>query len=138
MASRRVFTRENYFERLEEAIEAIMNEDSGDTEYDVLLLPPEPAVVSDEKEGDDDDLTSTAMPRDVPGPVEVVPHYPNHDISDWDISDEEPLSNQAGPAKRARTQDELVWRKTVPSYGTSYSDTDTIQRSNSKKQLSRL
>lgn len=115
MSNPRVFTSQNNYAKLEEAIIADENDD---TEYDVLLLPPDLAVVSDEEEGNDDDLTSTTFPKDVPGRVEVISRRQNHDISDWDESDEEPLSNQAGPSKRPRNlnSNNPSWRKTQPVY----------------------
>lgn len=104
MSKRRVFTSQNNYARLDEALESIMADENDDVEYDLVLLPPDPAIVSDEEEGNEDDLTSSAFPRDVPGTLEVVPRRPDHDISDWDESDDEALSNIARPAKRSRNE----------------------------------
>ncbi|CAG4964780.1 unnamed protein product [Parnassius apollo] len=93
-------------------------------------MPPDPAIVSDEEEGNEDDLSSTTFPRDVPGTVEIAPLHPNHDVSEWDDSDNEPLSTHSRPAKRARRRDsnEPVWRKTLPLYSMTHDVTGIIQR----------
>lgn len=127
MAYPRVFTSKNNYAKLEEAIEAVIADENDDVEYDVLLLPPELAVVSDEEEGNDDDLTCSTLPKEVPGTVEVISRRPNFDTSDWEDSDDEPLSNQAGPSKRPRTQDYTpVWRKTQPTYTMTIELSDSV------------
>ncbi|KAJ2948736.1 hypothetical protein O0L34_g7996 [Tuta absoluta] len=137
MSKCRVFTNHNNYARLDEAVESIMADENDDVEYDLVLLPPDPAIVSDEEEGNDDDLTNSTLPRDVPGTLEVVPRHPNHDISDWDESNDEPLSNIARPAKRSRNEvssnqqrqqsEAPIWRKTLPIYSTVHNITDAIQ-----------
>lgn len=49
---------------LQEAIEAVMDEEGDVGEIDLVALPPEPGVVTDEEEGDDDNLQTNAFPRD--------------------------------------------------------------------------
>lgn len=130
MANRRSFASHNNYSRLEEAVEAIMAEENDDSmEYDVILVPPDPALVTDEEEGNEEYLMTCTLPRDVPGTVEVIPRGIDHDISDWDVSDEEPLSHFVRPSKRCKTQDSEtpVWRKTSPVYSTTHEGTDTIK-----------
>ncbi|CAG5052214.1 unnamed protein product [Parnassius apollo] len=81
MTDRHVFTSKNNYARLEEILESRVADENDDVQYDVFLLPPDPAIVIDEEEeGNEDDLSS--FPRDVPGTVEVAPLHPDHDISD--------------------------------------------------------
>ncbi|KAF5276968.1 hypothetical protein FQA39_LY18527 [Lamprigera yunnana] len=54
------------FSKLEEALEAVLTDENDDVEYDLVLLPPDPAVVNDEEEDNDDDLVSLNLPKDVP------------------------------------------------------------------------
>lgn len=47
-----------------------------DVEYDILLVPPDPDVLSDEEERNYGDLTSLTLPEDVPGQLKkfhVIP-----------------------------------------------------------------
>ncbi|CAG4959076.1 unnamed protein product [Parnassius apollo] len=134
MANRCVFSNQNNYSKLEEALESILAGEDQDIEYDVVLLPPDPATVIDEEEGNEDDLISSTLPRDVPGTLEVIHRHPDYDVSNWNDSDDEPLSNTAGTAehsrnKRPRNQREqpevLVWRKTLPQYSAVYDTTDT-------------
>lgn len=53
-----------------------------DLEYDLLLLLSDPAVTSDEEQRNYDNLTSSFLPGEVPGAVEVIPRRPDHDVSD--------------------------------------------------------
>lgn len=83
----RVFTSENNYSKLEKALESIITKED-DAEYDLIVLPPEPSAVSDDKEGNEDDLFSSNLPKDVPGTLEVFRRHADHDISDWDESDD--------------------------------------------------
>ncbi|CAG5054238.1 unnamed protein product [Parnassius apollo] len=64
MTDRHVFTSQNNYARLEEALESIVSDENNDAQYDVFLLPPDPAIVSDEEEGNEDDLSSTTLHND--------------------------------------------------------------------------
>lgn len=88
MANRNVFTS---YKRLEEALESIMADESNDEEYDMVLVPPDPAVVSDEEEGNEDNLASSRFPMDVPGTIEVGRRHPDYDVSELSDSDDEQL-----------------------------------------------
>lgn len=68
-------------------------------------MPPDPAVVTDEEELNEEDLISPTFPKDVPGTVEEIPRDPDHDNSGEDGSDEQPLSHFIRHTKRARNQD---------------------------------
>ncbi|CAG5052038.1 unnamed protein product [Parnassius apollo] len=82
MANHCVFSNQNNYSKLEEALESILAGEDQDVEYDVVLLPPDPATVSDEEEGNEDDLVSSTLPRDVPGTLEVIHRHPDYDVSD--------------------------------------------------------
>lgn len=117
--------RENNYVGLEEAIESIMCDEENNSEYDILLLPPNPAVVSDEEEGNEDDLTLSTFPRDVPCTIEVVArrHTDDNNLNDSDEED-----HRSRPSKKARLQEnEPIWRKTKPYYKTTYGCADTVQ-----------
>lgn len=125
MANRNVFTS---YKRLEEALESILADESNDEEYDMVLVPPDPAVVSDEEEGNEDNLAASSFPMDVPGTIEVGRRRPDYDVSEKSDSDDEPLRPM--PAKRAKKCDvDLpVWRKTQPTYSSTYEITDIVQK----------
>lgn len=91
MSTRQFEVSDNYH-GLQEAVDAIMAEEDSDVEFDIVALPPEPSILTDEEEGDEDNIFTNDMPRDIPGNVQV---FVNRDEEDWDSSDEEPLSNSA-------------------------------------------
>lgn len=122
---------QNNYLRLEEAVNSIIAEEDDD-EFDLLVVPPEPGAVTDEEEGPEDDLVTHALPRDVPGTIEVVRR--GRSPSDWDSSDDEPLTTSALTAKRPRTSaptavvtDNPTWRKTLPIYSTTHEVTNAIE-----------
>lgn len=128
MAKRRTFTQEKNYFGLQDAVQEIISQDSDDdATYDMILLPPNPDVVTDEEEGGDDDLCRNEFPQDVPGNIEVVTH--RHTIEDqWTSDDDEPLitfastSTQSVPKRRrAETNALPTWRKCVPIYSASRS-----------------
>jgi hypothetical protein len=94
---------------LQEAAEAIENHSQG--EVDVVVLPPEPDVLTDEEELDDDNIMENQLPRDVPGSIEV-----NFDKGFSD-SDDEPLSNFVNKRPRL-AQTKPTWQKINPVYTT--------------------
>lgn len=126
MAKRDTFTyNKNYF-GLEEAIHDIISQDSdADATYDVLILPPNPGVITDEEEGEDDDLYGSKLPRDVPGNIEVVTHSRIATVEyQWSSDDDEPLitfapstSRNVRKKQKIQNSSELpIWRKSEPSY----------------------
>ncbi|CAK1596423.1 unnamed protein product [Parnassius mnemosyne] len=117
---------------LEEAVNAIAQEES-DQEYDVVILPPDPAMVTDEEEGEDD-LQPSDLPREVPGILEVMRR--RHDSTEWEDSDDEPLDN-----KRSRQDSrDLVpkWRQCMPSYSTSSQLPDNTCSSRKSQVINQL
>lgn len=56
MATRRIFHSQNNHIRLEEALESIISDENDDVEYDMVLVLPNPDILSDDEEGDEDDL----------------------------------------------------------------------------------
>lgn len=106
---------------LQEAIDAVMKEEDDVAEIDLVAIPPEPSVVTDEEEGEEDNLHSNTFPRDIPGRVEI---FPNREEEDWDSSDEETL----GAVKRRRTNfEEPRWRKCEPTYDPTHSTEAKVQ-----------
>lgn len=118
--TRRVFSGGNEYHGLQEALEAVMDEDDG-AEIDLVVIPPEPSVLTDEEEGDEDNIESNTVPRDIPGRVEV---FTNADEDDWDSSDDETL---AVTKKRRTDFEEPRWRKSEPSYDPIHSTDDNVQ-----------
>lgn len=56
-----MFTINKKYEKLDEALESILADENDDVEYDVVLLPPNPVVVSDEEERNEDDLLCSSL-----------------------------------------------------------------------------
>lgn len=109
--SKRTFAVSDSYHGLQEALEAIMGEDD-DVDMDLVVLPPEPSMLTDEEEGDDDNIIANDVPGDIPGNVEV---FIRRDEDEWDSSDEEPIVSKS--AKRRRPN--LIasrWRKCDPVY----------------------
>lgn len=77
MTHRNTFRGQNDFLRLQEAIEQLMENDDIDAEYDILVEPPDTAFISDEDEGNEDDLLCINMPNDVPEKIELVSRNEN-------------------------------------------------------------
>ena len=75
--TRRTFSGCNKYQGLQEAIEAVIIEEEDVEEADLVALPPEPSVVTDEEEGDDDNIQSTAIPRDIPDRGKVFTNRDN-------------------------------------------------------------
>lgn len=76
---------------------------------DVVIVPPANVdEQTDEEDLDENDLTATALPQDVPGHLELF------DSSDDSDADSNENSSNAAP-KRSET-DDLKWRKCKPSY----------------------
>lgn len=65
------FNISNAFKGLEEAVDSILDDSDGEAEYDFVIIPPEPSVLTDEEEGADENMVDDSMPQDVPGNVEV-------------------------------------------------------------------
>ncbi|XP_017491141.1 PREDICTED: vacuolar amino acid transporter 4-like, partial [Rhagoletis zephyria] len=76
MAHRKIFKGQKDFLPLQEAVDWIMENEDNDSEYDILVIPPDPAIVSDEEEVNEDDLVVSRR----------------QDDTDWDERGDEPLS----------------------------------------------
>ncbi|XP_030753599.1 piggyBac transposable element-derived protein 2-like [Sitophilus oryzae] len=96
------------FSTLQEAADAI---ESHEDEADVIVLPPEPDVLTDQEEFDDDNIMESHIPNDVPGYIEV--NFGNTD--EWSDSDDEPLSIFVSKRPRAEERNP-VWEKIEPVY----------------------
>ncbi|KAG7295626.1 hypothetical protein JYU34_021902 [Plutella xylostella] len=64
--SHKIFSHENSFRGLQEAIEAVLEDSDDDREYDLAIIPPKPSVVTDEEEQSDEDMVTSTLPRDFP------------------------------------------------------------------------
>ena len=73
----RTFIGCNKYQSLQEEIEAVIIEEEDVGEVDLVGLPPNPSVVTDEKEKDDDNIQSTAIPRNIPDRVKVFTNRDN-------------------------------------------------------------
>lgn len=82
LAQRRVFTSgDNYkYFVLRKALADIIDEEDNENSYDLMILPPESCVVTDEEDGVNDDLEICCLPRAVPGNVELVTHHGRDEI----------------------------------------------------------
>lgn len=119
--ARKVFSGHNDYQGLEEALQAIFNEESDIGEVDLVALPPKPSVVTDEEEGNDDNIRSNVIPRDIPGRVEV---FTNRNNEDWDSSDDEIFTEIK---KRRSNLQEPRWRKIDPTYERIASNESNLQ-----------
>ncbi|KAG7306744.1 hypothetical protein JYU34_008175 [Plutella xylostella] len=140
--SRKIFSHENSFRGLHEAIEAVLEDSDDDREYDLAIIPPNPSVVTDEEEQSDEDKVTSTLPRDVAGNVEVIVRDEGVLSSDYGSSDEEPLA-----AKRVRRQPNFQqqqqppdWVKRSTSYTFDHQHTSEVQDKQDaiKKQLEDL
>nr|XP_026496431.1 piggyBac transposable element-derived protein 2-like [Vanessa tameamea] len=119
----------NYYNGLEEAVIAVLEDSDSEADYEFAIIPPEPSIVTDEEEGADEAMITASLPRDVPGNIEVF--RSNKDTipcGDLDSSDDEPLAEKA---KRSRRQqpDQPVWRTCSPTYSTTTQErTEVIAR----------
>ncbi|KAL3285029.1 hypothetical protein HHI36_019156, partial [Cryptolaemus montrouzieri] len=103
-----------------------------DTAYDFLIVSLDPGAITDEEEGPEDDLVTQALPRDVPGTVEVVRR--RRLSSDGDSSNNDPLSTYASTSKRPCmseaaivASDNPIWRKLLPIYSTPHEVNNAIE-----------
>lgn len=74
---------------LQEAIEAVIDEQYPDVEIDSVTLPPEESGPTDEEEGDDNNIPSIIMPRDMSRRVIV---FLDRDEEECNSSDKEPYN----------------------------------------------
>ncbi|GLV46154.1 hypothetical protein CBL_02870 [Carabus blaptoides fortunei] len=72
------------YKTLGEAIDKINSTDDN-TPVDIILIPPEVDVQTDEEDVDEDDLLSTSAPKDVPGEVELA-HYSDEEDDNIPLS----------------------------------------------------
>ncbi|XP_060801114.1 piggyBac transposable element-derived protein 3-like [Amyelois transitella] len=123
------FSSSDNYQGLQEAIEAIMREDGSDVEVDLVALPPEPSVLTDEEEGDDDKIMTNDFPKDIPGNVEV---FINRNDDEWDSSDEELLATTAAKKRRTDNLPGPRWRKCHPTYDSIIFDENNVQERREK------
>ncbi|KAL3265475.1 hypothetical protein HHI36_009679, partial [Cryptolaemus montrouzieri] len=131
IAHRRSSSLQNHYFQLEEAVNSIIAE-GDDNAYDFLIVPPDPRPITDEEEDPEDDLVTQALPRDVPGTVEVGRR--RRLSSDGDSCDDETLSTYASTSKRPRMSEAAIvasgnhiWRKILPIYATAHKVNDAIE-----------
>ncbi|CAH2084691.1 unnamed protein product [Euphydryas editha] len=119
--TKRSFNVAHEYRGLGEAIESILNdEEDTDVSYDIVAIPPDPSVLTDNEEGDEDDVQQNTLPHDIPGRVEV---FESRNNDDWDGSDDEPLQRY----RRVEIQ-EPRWRKCDGSYGVMISTVNNVQK----------
>lgn len=93
------------YNRLEEAVNAILCDSDSEAEYDFAVIPPEPSVLTDEEEGSDEDMLFVSLPKDVPGNIEVF----SCNSDDYDSSDDEPVAEKAKRMPRQQPN-QPIWR----------------------------
>lgn len=128
--SKKVFSARGHYQGLEDALAAVMEEEESDVDVDLVVLPPNASVLTDEEEGDEDDIITSHVPVDIPGPVEVFTRSEDNEV--WDSSDEEPLVPSS--SKRQRLADPKVssWRKCDPSYNIFHSTEQNVHERREK------
>ncbi|KAL3283910.1 hypothetical protein HHI36_018079 [Cryptolaemus montrouzieri] len=117
------FLASNNYLGLEDAINSVL-EDEGDNEYHLIIIPLDPATVTDE-EGGAEDLCTSKLPNDVQGTLEDIPQWSNSCVEDveeqsskWNDSDDETLSS-----KRIRTSlAQSVLLGILPSFTETYTN----------------
>ncbi|XP_065370926.1 piggyBac transposable element-derived protein 2-like, partial [Calliphora vicina] len=117
------------FKGLQEAVDSILA-DSEDEDIDMVIIPPNPSELTDEEEGVEDDMISSALPQDIPGTIDVFVNRRNIDNDVSDDSDDEPLES-----KRTRltfaTQKNPIWDKCHPPQSpASQQNTEVYDRVN--------
>ncbi|CAG5006656.1 unnamed protein product [Parnassius apollo] len=90
--SRKMFFGTNGFIGHEEAIAAITTDSDDDREYDLSIIPPDSSFLTDEEEGSDEGMVTYTLPRDVPGNIEVMVRDEGTFSTEYDFSNEEPLT----------------------------------------------
>lgn len=128
MNRKQYFSSTSDFRGLEDAISRIAEDSDDDLEYDLAIIPPEPSVVTDEEEGDDDVAPST-LPNDVPGNIEVFVRNVGTLSESENSSDDEPLAakrsrssfrsvqpEQPTASVRRQSSSLPLWRKCLPNY----------------------
>ncbi|XP_022818327.1 piggyBac transposable element-derived protein 3-like [Spodoptera litura] len=134
--SKRVFTKSNDYKGLEDALAALVSDSDDGEEYELVTIPPEPSCLTDEEEGDEDELVQNNLPRDVPGRVEVFVRKNLDHSPQWDEDDDEPLSTLQ--RKRPRVEDqEPRWHKCQPTYDVFYGAEGVSQRQENVKSAIR-
>lgn len=115
------FNSANNYRGLQEAIASIFEDSDSDDNYDLLAIPPDPSILTDEDEGDEDNIHGNVFPRDIPGTIEVIQNKINND--EWDSSDDEPLQKY-----RKFHMKEPRWRKLDGSYTSKPSEKINVQQ----------
>nr|CAI5833785.1 unnamed protein product [Callosobruchus analis] len=87
---------------------------------DVVILPPDPDMLTDEEDIDEDNLESTELPSDVSGMLEVFMGSPGDasedDFTEWDDSDTETLASKRVKLLSAKEPKSNRSRKKDPSF----------------------
>lgn len=84
--SKRVFTRSDEYKGLKDALAALVNYSGDDKEYELVTIPREQSCLTDEEEGDEDELVQNDLTRDVPGRIEVFVRENVDHSSQWQFA----------------------------------------------------
>lgn len=118
------FSSKNNFRGLQEFVNNFVDENS--EEIECVIIPPEPDILTDEENIDDDDLYTFNLPQDVPGTLQV---FNRNENSDSDSSDDEILAAKkirlSKFAKRKKLQ-KHHWVKTSPTYTKIAVNTESV------------
>nr|CAI5862745.1 unnamed protein product [Callosobruchus analis] len=89
-------------------------------DIDVVILPPDPDMLTDQEDIDEDNLESTELPSDVPSMLEVFMGSPGDasedDFTEWDDSDTETLASKRVKLLSAKEPKSNRSRKKDPSF----------------------
>nr|CAI5855414.1 unnamed protein product [Callosobruchus analis] len=112
------FYRRKKLPNLDAAADFITSCSSND--IDVVILPPDPDMLTDEEDIDEDNLESAELPSDVPGMLEVFMGCPGDasedDFTEWDDSDTETLASKRVKLLSAKEPKSNRSRKKDPSF----------------------
>ncbi|CAG4992986.1 unnamed protein product [Parnassius apollo] len=87
--SRKMFFGTNRFIGLDEAIAEVTANSYDDREYDLVIIPPNSSVVTDEEGGTDEDMVTYTLPRYVSDNIDVMVRDEGTFSTDYDLSEED-------------------------------------------------
>lgn len=126
---KKVFMGSKEFKGLEEMVEYVLSEDLEDV--DVVIIPPDPDVLTDNEDIDDDNIFGDLLPNDIPGSIEI-------------FLEDTRKNKENLPHKRAKKIESIsqgpIWVKQPPKYTSfeSFGNGSQIRSEAVKKELKDL
>jgi DNA excision repair protein ERCC-6 len=127
-----IFKGKTNFQGLEEFLDCYMEDEDLENNIDCVIIPPEPDVLTDEEDFDDNEMDNFELPRDIPGTIEIFPR--NQD--EVDSSDEEPLAKKIKISNnKERNTSNPKWKKTDPVYSKFPIKNDTEAKTEQQEKI---